>query len=64
MGIDESSEGGRAFIQSLYDLYASWGVDFGMSTLIMLMQLLFFLHRWYKRQVLVMNCVCFDYSET
>lgn len=28
MGINASSEGGRAFIKSLYDQYASWGVDF------------------------------------
>ncbi|KAG0591641.1 hypothetical protein KC19_1G189800 [Ceratodon purpureus] len=28
MGIDASSEGGRAFVKSLYDQYASWGVDF------------------------------------
>ncbi|KAI5058684.1 hypothetical protein GOP47_0026854 [Adiantum capillus-veneris] len=26
--VNESSEGGRLFIQSLYDLYASWEVDF------------------------------------
>ncbi|KAH7445546.1 hypothetical protein KP509_01G013900 [Ceratopteris richardii] len=26
--VDESAEGGKAFIQSLYDQYVSWGVDF------------------------------------
>lgn len=28
MGVNSSSEGGRAFVKSLYDQYASWGVDF------------------------------------
>eukprot|EP00249_Psilotum_nudum_P018944 c27030_g2_i1 orf=978-2936(+) len=28
VSVNESTEGGRAFIQSLYDLYASWEVDF------------------------------------
>ncbi|XP_024389552.1 alpha-galactosidase 2 isoform X1 [Physcomitrium patens] len=28
MGVDATSEGGRAFVKSLYDQYASWSVDF------------------------------------
>ncbi|EFJ05091.1 hypothetical protein SELMODRAFT_42156, partial [Selaginella moellendorffii] len=28
VGINTSSEGGKLFIQSLYDQYASWGIDF------------------------------------
>lgn len=27
MGVDTSTEGGSAFIKSLYQIYASWGVD-------------------------------------
>ena len=31
MGVNSNTEGGRAFIKSLYDQYASWGVDFSES---------------------------------
>lgn len=31
MGVKSNTEGGRAFVKSLYDQYASWGVDFSES---------------------------------
>lgn len=31
MGVNSSTEGGHAFVKSLYDQYASWGVDFSES---------------------------------